>query len=114
MASKLIEKTDDLVIHILNAFKHAKLNDESALNYIRKGCEAMCKILILQQKGEVIGIKIINGEINYKNTIINNDPKSLDFFNLIDTCKLYKLLSNKHKANESLYYKFEDLRSLEV
>lgn len=111
MALKVVEKTEDLLLHILNAFKHAKLNDDSALNYIRKGCEAMCRIIILKQKGEVEGMKIINGNINNKNFSLIYPPKSLDFFNLIETCKYHKWLSHKSKENESLYHKLEDLRS---
>lgn len=110
MASKITEKTNDLVIHILNAFKHYKSHDDSALTYIRKGCEAMCKIIILKQKGEINGIKIINGEIDKINFSVTN-VKSLDLSNLIFTCKSHKWFDNNKKVNEKLYYKFEDLRS---
>lgn len=112
MEPKITEKLDDLIRHILNAFKHAKSGDDSALTYIRKGCEAICKIIILKQKGEANGIKIINGNINNINFRVVNYPKSLDFFSLIETCKEHKWFSDKNKANESLYHKFEDLRSL--
>lgn len=111
MASKIEEKTDDLIIHVLNAFKHAKLQDESALTFIRKGCEAICKIIILKQKGDINGFKIINGNIDNKNFSIINNPKALDFFALIDTCKFHKWFNRKAKSNENLYHKFEDLRS---
>lgn len=112
MESKVTEKIDDLTVHIQKAFKHAKSNDDSTLTYIRKGCEAICKIIILQQKGEIDGIGIINGTMNNKNfSLTSNNVSSLDFFNLIDTCKHHKWFSSKTKTNESLYHKFEDLRS---
>ncbi|MBP1223909.1 hypothetical protein [Flavobacterium sp. 1355] len=111
MASKIEEKTNDLIIHVLNAFKHAKLQNDSALPYIRKGCEAMCKIIILKQKGDIDGFKIINGNIKNTDFSINSNPKSLDLFTLIDTCKIHRWFSRKIKSNDNLYHKFEDLRA---
>ncbi|WP_202702352.1 hypothetical protein, partial [Flavobacterium sp. UGB4466] len=111
MASKVAEKTSDLIVHILKAFKHAKSNDDSALTYIRKGCEAMCKIIIMQRKGGSDGMKIINGALNNTNfSIVSSGAKSLDLFKLIETCKFHKWFNNQVKLNENLYHKFEDLR----
>lgn len=111
MTSKVIDKIEDLVVHVLQVFKHAKSNDESALTNIRKGCEAICRIIILIEKGDIDGLKIINGTINNKNfSVINTKP--IDFFNLIDTCKHHKWFDSIKKENDRLYHKFDELRSL--
>lgn len=110
MTTKITEKTNDLIEYILETFKHSKKNDVSTLNYIRKGCEAMCKIIIMKKKGESDGLDIINGRINKFTFARNNNPKGLDLFNLIDTCKYHNWFDNSNHKNDKWYHKFDDLR----
>jgi hypothetical protein len=107
MSSKIQYKIDNTIKNALQAFDDFKAGSlENSLNNARKACEAMCRAIILNEKGDIDGEKIILGEL--KSNLRANSRNSGGGYNipllasLLDICK--------SKIANSVYYRFQDIR----
>lgn len=101
-------RIDNIIKYTLQSFyDYRNKNLDNTLNNSRKACEGICRVVILHFKGDNIGERIIQGEID-----TNRRPLSRGFNREFKPPLLYKLLRICEPLlnKKPLYYRFQDVR----
>jgi hypothetical protein len=78
-------------------------NRDNTLNNLRKVCEAICRAIILNRMGPIVGEQIILGEVDK-----NGHPKANVRQPLL--AELIKIIDSKNWITKVIYYRLEDIR----
>ncbi|MEO0776236.1 MAG: hypothetical protein AAF146_06720 [Bacteroidota bacterium] len=114
---------DSKKYHIANVQKFALLafqdfkNQlwENAVKNVRSATEAICRVVLLHEKGEQDGNMILKGELDAISNHIRrpNKVRAPSLVDLIQIChKLRYFDKNRRDVNTKIYHRFDDLRKI--
>lgn len=90
------QKINEYIKHCILALDFFLKDDyEHALTDFRKSGEAFMKIYIVDKCGDILGYKVIVGELNMDSTPCSSKPHDLQYQELIDICKNERLLNQR-------------------